>query len=138
MAGCALLIRFDARTGREDEVEALLRSIQPPAGSVGSPRSWFSLRMAPEVYGLFATFEEESHRQVFLEGLLPDWNARSSELLSRPPVSEKVAIVAQSTLLPGAPAVAVSPLVGGSPGGEIAFSGAKEIPKVGSRDAPGG
>jgi len=96
MAACALLVRFDARTGKEDEVEALLRSLQPSVATGPSPRCWFSLRMAPEIYGFFASFANDSDRQVFLSGLARDWNGRTSELLSRPPVTEKVEIVGQS------------------------------------------
>jgi hypothetical protein len=95
MADCALLIRFDARRGKEGDVEGLLRSIRPHVGSDVRPRCWFSLRMAPEIYGLFAVFDEDAHRQLFLAGLAQDWGARTSELLARPPVTEKVEIVAQ-------------------------------------------
>ena len=100
MAVCALLIRFDARTGKEDEVEGLLRSIQPPLGLDASPHCWLALRMAPEIYALFATFEKDEDRQVFLSGLTRSWNDRTSELLSRPPVIEEIEVVARSRVPP--------------------------------------
>jgi hypothetical protein len=139
MAACALMIRFDARTGKEQEVEDLLRSRQPPPGSEVNPRYWFSLRMAPEIYGFFATFEQDSDRQVFLSRLAQDWSAASSELLSRPPVTEKVEILTQSGSLSASATLSNSPPpVEDSLGDQNRHQQAKEVPKVGSRDAPGG
>jgi hypothetical protein len=138
MPACAVLIRFDARTGKEAEVEGLLRSLEPPGGSDASPRCWFALRMAPEIFGFFATFETDALRQVFLSGLAQGWNDRTSELLSRPPVTEQVEIVAQSGVPPVPPVLSMSAPTVESRSDNDRHPQVHEIPKVGSRDAPGG
>jgi hypothetical protein len=133
----ALFVRLDARTGREDEVEALLRSIQPLVGATEPVRCWFALQMAPQVYGLFSTFDSEADREAYLQVLSQVWAERTSELLSRPPVTEKVEVlVAQPSTLSAAEQLHAA--VSADPGTGRAHGNVREVPKVGSKDAPGG
>jgi quinol monooxygenase YgiN len=95
MAKLALLARLDVKPGKEREVEELLRSALPLAVAEPGTRSWFALKMAPEIYGIFDTFDDEAGRNAHLSGkIAAALLEKSSELLSRPPVIEKVEILA--------------------------------------------
>jgi quinol monooxygenase YgiN len=95
MAKLALMVRLDAKTGKEAEVEALLRSALPIVAAEAGTRSWYALKMAPEIYGIFDTFDNEAGRDAHLAGrVAAALMDKASELLSRPPVIEKVEILA--------------------------------------------
>jgi hypothetical protein len=139
MAKLALFVRLDAKTGKEREVEALLHSAQALVSGDCGIRAWFALEMAPQMYGIFDTFDNESDREAYLAGPVADILTRkASELLSRPPVVEKVQVLTSlernTREVPAAP-----PSVNYSSPPEAQISQpAPEVPKVGSRDAPGG
>jgi quinol monooxygenase YgiN len=139
MAKLALFVRLDAKTGKEGEVEALLQSALALVSAEPGTASWFALKMAPHMYGIFDTFDNESGREAHLSGpVAKALTDRASELLSRPPVVEKVQILA--SLERGSPnmAAVASPAKNPSlPHAETVRS-APEVAKVGSQDAPGG
>jgi len=135
MTSRALLIRLDARTGQEKEVEALLRSVEPVAGESVAAHCWFALRTAPEIYALFCTFESDSDRDAYLSVLEPVWAERTSELLSRPPVIEKVEVLRAHPNTPASMAASHNPDNSLEPPRSRTVP---EVPKVGSQDAPGG
>jgi hypothetical protein len=137
MTTCALLVRFDAQTGKEDPLEELLRSIQPPGGASVGLRRGFSLRIAREIYGFFGTFDQDSDREAFLAALAQRTDG-TSELLARPPIIEKIAILSQSGVPPAPVATTTSSHAGNSSTDKEIHSHVQEIAKIGSRDAPGG
>ena len=94
MAKFALLVRLDAKTGKEREVEAFLRSALPLVQAETGTRSWYALKMAPEIFGIFDTFDDEAGRNAHLSGkVAAALMEKASDLLSRPPVIEKIEIL---------------------------------------------
>jgi hypothetical protein len=135
----ALLIRLDAQRNKEDDVEALLRSIQPLVGTPSAARSWFALRMAPAIYGLFSTFNNDADRDAYVSVLDRVWAERASELLSRPAVIEKVEIlVGQPNAFTEVAGLGASSNDHRNTRASPVEQGPPEVPKVGSEDAPGG
>ncbi len=95
MAKLALLVRLDAKPGKEREVEAFLRSALPLVTEEPGTRSWFALKTAPQIFGIFDTFDDEAGRNAHLNGkVAAALMEKASELFARPPVIEKVEILA--------------------------------------------
>ena len=95
MANVALLVRLEAKSGKEAEVEAFLRGglalVQEEPGTA----TWFAIRIGPSTFGIFDTFSDEAGRQAHLSGrVAAALMAKASELLAKPPVIEKVDVLA--------------------------------------------
>lgn len=95
MVSVALLVRLQARPGKEAEVEAFLRSglaiVQQEPGTT----AWFAIRMGPSTFGIFDAFPDESGRNAHLTGqVAAALMAKASELLVGPPSIEKVDVLA--------------------------------------------
>jgi quinol monooxygenase YgiN len=145
MERLASFVRLDTRVGKEQELEALLRSAIPLVATETGTRSWFALQMAPQMYGIFGTFDNESDREAHLSGRVAQALVdRASELLARPPVIEKVQILAahepqaqHQASMSAPPSASAPPKDRGPPQSGVSRT-PSEVPKVGSRDAPGG
>jgi quinol monooxygenase YgiN len=100
MVKFALLVRLEAKSGKEAEVESFLRSgLEIVQGEPGTA-TWYALRLGPTTFGIFDTFEDDAGRQAHLSGrVAAALMAKASELLSQPPVIEKVDVLAAK--LPG-------------------------------------
>ncbi|HEV2177792.1 MAG TPA: antibiotic biosynthesis monooxygenase [Terriglobia bacterium] len=100
MVAVALLVRLEAKPGKEGAVESFLRSGLPLAQNEPATTSWFAIRMGPSTFGIFDAFPDESGRQAHLSGpIAAALAAKASELLAKPPVIEKVDVLAAK--LPG-------------------------------------
>jgi protease I len=92
---CALFVRLEARPGREAEVENLLRSGLPMVEQEPETTSWFGMRLGDSNYGIFDTFPDDTGRQAHLSGRVARaLQERGSELLARPPVIERIDVLA--------------------------------------------
>ncbi len=94
MVTLALLVRLEAKPGKEAEVESFLRGVsvvqEEPATT-----AWFAIRLGPSTFGIFDAFPDEAGRQAHLAGrVAAALNAKASELLSQPPTIEKVDVLA--------------------------------------------
>jgi hypothetical protein len=142
MPTLALMVRIDAKRGKERDVEALLRGAIPLSEAQNNTQCWSALKMAPEIYGLFATFDGEAEREGYLSGpLLGKLTAKADELLLRPPVIEKVEVLASRGRTPTEVVDAIMTASQPEPvelESRPAATQRREVPKVGSRDAPGG
>jgi quinol monooxygenase YgiN len=95
MVKLALLVRLEAKPGKEKELENLLTSSLPLAQNEPGTIHWFALRIGPSTYGIFDSFEKEEGRQAHLNGpVAAALVAKAPELLSRPPVIEQVELLA--------------------------------------------
>ena len=95
MVKLALLVRLEARPGKEKELEDLLTNSLPMAQNEQGTIHWFALRIGPSTYGIFDSFEKEEGRQAHLNGpIAAALVAKVSELLSKPPVIEQVDLLA--------------------------------------------
>ena len=91
----SLLVRIEAKPGKEAEVEALLRSAVGLAAEEPRTVHWFALRIAPSTFGIFDTFADEVGRKEHLAGrIAAALMAKAPELLATPPVIEHVDIIA--------------------------------------------
>ena len=95
MAKLALLARLEAKPGKEAEVARFLESALPLAQAEAGTTSWFALRLGPDTFGIFDTFDAESGRQAHLDGpIAAALMAKASELLAQPPQIDKIDILA--------------------------------------------
>jgi quinol monooxygenase YgiN len=95
MVKLALLVRLEAKPGKEQELGALLVNSLSLAQNEPGTIHWFALRIGPSTFGIFDTFEKEEGRQVHLGGpIAAALVAKAPELLSQLPVIEQVELLA--------------------------------------------
>ncbi len=100
MVTTALLVRLEAKPGKEAEVESFLRGGLSLVREEPATTAWFAIRLGPSTFGIFDVFPDEAGRQAHLSGrVAAALMAKASELLVRPPVIEKVEVLAAK--LPG-------------------------------------
>jgi quinol monooxygenase YgiN len=96
----ALLVRLEAKPGKEKDVEAFLKSGLPLAQAEPATTAWFALRLGPRTFGIFDAFPDDSGRQAHLSGpIAAALMAKAADLLATPPNIEKVDLLAAK--LPG-------------------------------------
>jgi quinol monooxygenase YgiN len=64
----ALLVRFEARPGKEEEVVGLLRDALSLVQQEPDTVRWFGLRFGPTSFGIFDAFPDAAGRQAHLDG----------------------------------------------------------------------
>jgi quinol monooxygenase YgiN len=95
MVTVALLVRLEARPGKEAEVESFLKSGLAIVEEEPDTTAWFAIRMGPSTFGIFDAFPDESGRAAHLSGrVAAALMAKASDLLSAAPVIEKVDVLA--------------------------------------------
>ena len=66
MVTVALLVRLEAKPGKESEVESFLNSGLALVQEEPDTTAWFAIRMGPSTFGIFDAFPDEAGRQVKL------------------------------------------------------------------------
>lgn len=95
MIKVALLVRLEAKPGKEAEVEAFLRAGLPLVQQEPATAVWFGIRLGPSTFGIFDAFPDDSGRQAHLAGqVAAALMAKASELLAQPPAIEKADVLA--------------------------------------------
>ena len=95
MIKTALLVRLEAKPGKEKAVENFLNSGLPIVQEEPSTITWYALRLGPSTFGIFDTFPDEAGRQAHLTGkVAAALMANAADLLSQPPLIEKVDVIA--------------------------------------------
>ena len=95
MVNVALLVRLEAKPGKENEVESFLKSGLAIVEEEPDTIAWFAIRMSQSTFGIFDAFPDESGRQAHLSGrVAAALMAKASELLAQPPAIEKVDVLA--------------------------------------------
>lgn len=95
MVTVALLVRLEAKAGKEAEVESFLKGGLAVVQEEPDTTAWFAIRMGPSTFGIFDAFPDDSGRQAHLTGrVAAALMAKASELLAQPPVIEKVDVLA--------------------------------------------
>lgn len=90
-----LLVRLEAKPGKEADVENFLRGALPLAQAEPATITWYAIRLGPSTFGIFDTFPDDSGRQAHLSGpIAAALMANASELLAQPPTIETVDILA--------------------------------------------
>ncbi len=95
MVKVGLLVRLEAKPGKEEEVASFLRGglaiVQEEPGTT----TWYAIRIGPSTFGIFDTFPDEAGRQAHLSGrVAAALMAQAPELLAHPPVIEKIDLLA--------------------------------------------
>ena len=95
MVTVGLFVRLEARPGKEQEVESFLRGGLALVQAEPATTSWFAIRLGPTTFGIFDVFPDDSGRQAHLAGrVAAALMAKAAELLSTPPVIERVDVLA--------------------------------------------
>ena len=94
-AGVALLVRLEAKPGREADVEELLRNGLSLVEEEPDTTAWYGVRLGNSTFGIFDTFTNDSGRQAHLSGRVArSLSDRAGELLAQAPVIERVDVLA--------------------------------------------
>ena len=100
MVHVALLIRIEAKPGREADVESFLQAGLAWVEEELATTAWFGVRMGPSTFGIFDAFPDEAGREAHLSGrVAAALTAKAAELFANPPVIEKLDVLAAK--LPG-------------------------------------
>jgi quinol monooxygenase YgiN len=95
MVKVALLVRLEAKPGKEADVENFLRGGLAMVQQEPATTAWFALRLGPSTFGIFDAFPDEAGRQAHLSGkVAAALRAQAPELLAQPPVIEKIDVLA--------------------------------------------
>jgi quinol monooxygenase YgiN len=95
MVTVGLLVRLEAKPGKEAEVNAFITGALPLAQQEAGTTAWFALRLGPSTFGIFDAFPDEGGRNAHLNGpIAAALMAKASELLATPPAIEKVEVLA--------------------------------------------
>lgn len=104
MVTLGLLVRLEAKKGKEDEVSHFLIGALPLVQSETGTASWFAIRMGATTFGIFDVFEDEAGRKAHLAGqVAAALMAKAPELFAKPPAIEKVDVLASK--MPGSSAL---------------------------------
>jgi quinol monooxygenase YgiN len=91
----ALLVKLEAKPGKEAEIDAFLRSALPLVLEEPATTAWFAIRMGPTMFGIVDAFPDDAGRQAHLSGkVAAALMANAPELLATPPSIEKVDVLA--------------------------------------------
>jgi quinol monooxygenase YgiN len=97
MEAIGLLVKLEARPGKEADAEAFLKSAQALALDEKATLKWYALGLGPGKFGIFDTFANEASRNAHLTGeIAKELTARASELFAVPPQVEKVEVLANT------------------------------------------
>jgi quinol monooxygenase YgiN len=82
----AIWVMLKAKPGKENDVEAFLKQGAAMANDESKTVTWYGVKIAPGMYGVFDTFEDESGREAHLSGeiakaLMANWDALFSNEL---------------------------------------------------------
>lgn len=95
MVRVALLVRLEAKPGKEAEVAQFLKDGLELANQEATTPLWFALKLGPSTFGIFDAFADDAGRKAHLAGqIAAALMAKASELLSQPPQIEQVDVLA--------------------------------------------
>lgn len=95
MVTVALLVRFDAKPGKEADVESFLNSGLPLVQAEPGTTAWFGVRFGPTSFGIFDAFPDAAGRDAHLSGrVAAALTEKASELFATSPRIEKLDVLA--------------------------------------------
>jgi quinol monooxygenase YgiN len=95
MVEVGLLVRLEAKPGKESEVESFLKSALPLVDAEPDTVAWFAIKLGPSTFGIFDVFPNEAGRNAHISGKVAEaLFAKAGELLAQPPHIEKVDVLA--------------------------------------------
>src|SRR5262245_4448178 len=95
MVSSALIVRMEAKPGKEAEVEIFLRGGLSIVQEEPATVVWFAIRLGPSTFGIFDAFPDDDGRQAHLTGrVAAALMAKAPELFTQPPTIEKADVIA--------------------------------------------
>lgn len=95
MATKALLVRLEAKSGKEDAVEEFLLSALPLVEQEPGTKPWFAVRFGPSTFGIIDAFPDEAARETHLGGPVGKALAeKADELFASAPVISNLDVIA--------------------------------------------
>jgi quinol monooxygenase YgiN len=95
VAQIGLLVRLEAKPGKETAVAQFLEGALPLANQESTTPVWFALRLGPSTFGIFDAFRDDAGRKAHLAGpIAAALMANATELLAQPPQIEQVDLLA--------------------------------------------
>ena len=95
MITVGLLVRLEAKPGKEQAVADFLRSGLPLAQNEPDTVTWYGIQLGPSTFGIFDTFPGDAGRQAHLSGpIAAALMANAADLLASDPVIEMVDVLA--------------------------------------------
>jgi len=94
MLKLGLLVRLEARAGKEQQVVEFLNNGLALANQEPMTATWFALRLGPTTFAIFDAFADETGRQNHLSGPIAQaLMANAATLLAEPPTIERVEVL---------------------------------------------
>jgi quinol monooxygenase YgiN len=104
MVNRGLLVRLEAKPGKDAEVEAFLLSALPLVRQEPATTAWFAIRFGRSEYGIFDVFPDDAGRDAHLTGPIAQaLMAKADALFATPPQIQKLDVLADK--LPAARSV---------------------------------
>ena len=95
MVSLGLLVRLEAKPGREADVEKFLFGGRDLVLQEPGTQTWYAFRMGSGMFGIFDTFDDEAGRDAHLNGkVAAALMAQADDLFTHPPLIEKVDLIA--------------------------------------------
>jgi len=90
-----LLVRLEAKAGREADVEAFLKSALPLVEEEPGTTAWFAIKLSATEYGIFDVFPDDAERDTHLSGpIAKALMENAATLLATAPSIQKIDILA--------------------------------------------
>jgi quinol monooxygenase YgiN len=95
MVTVGLLVRLEAKPGREQDVEDFLKIGLSLVLDEPDTLEWFAIRLGPQTFGILDAFPDDDGRQAHLSGpLATALLEQADDLLSEPPTIEMFNVLA--------------------------------------------
>lgn len=95
MVNVGLMVRLEAKPGKEMDLESFLRGQLPFAQGEPETTAWFAMRLGPQTFAIFDAFSNESGREAHLSGeIAEELKAITPTLLKNPPTVERLDVIA--------------------------------------------
>jgi quinol monooxygenase YgiN len=95
MVSKGLLVRLEAKAGKDAEVEEFLQSALSLAQTETATTAWFALRFGRSEYGIFDVFPDDAGREAHLSGPVAQaLMGQADALFAEPPRIQKLDVLA--------------------------------------------
>ena len=95
MSKLGLLVRLEAKKGKEKAVEELITSALSLAVEEANTTTWYAFRIDKSTYGIYDTFQHEEGRKSHLNGKIAQaLMDNASELFAAAPAIETLDVLA--------------------------------------------
>ncbi len=99
MVTVGFLIRYEAKPGKEPDVERSLKAALATIQEEPATTAWFAIRLGPSTFGVFDVFPDEEGRLAHYNADIAQLEKKASDLVEHSLVIQKVDVLAAK--LPG-------------------------------------